>query len=205
MRFLLVERFLLVYEAICAIAPELAPVFCVFYAIWVLFPAVGIWAQVRQCVGRRERGVRQGDLLAMLFFSIGQQETLVKLHEMVQEVKMQVGSTLPAGVVGYADDTTVYIGERGARLVVQRAVEIIDATRMKVKVSNSGRKVLVYEGRRDKVQPPDGEGMMLFDIVDSGVVVLGNPVGSVVYRRGELARAVGKMGKALPALTRVDP
>jgi hypothetical protein len=40
----------------------------------------------------------------MLFFSVGQQPTVVALSEAVRQVREEVGSNLPAGIVAYADD-----------------------------------------------------------------------------------------------------
>ena len=44
-----------------------------------------------------------------------------------------------------------------------------------------------------------------FDVVDSGIKVLGTPVGTEEYRRKMLEAAFKAMVKPLPALTRVHP
>ena len=79
----------------------------------------------------------------------------------------------------------------------------IDATRMKVKVSKS--KILVQAGRVDKAAPREAGMESVFDIVDSGISVLGKPVGTEAYRVEELTKATRAMCKSLPALTHVDP
>jgi len=65
----------------------------------------------------------------MLFFSVGQQPTVVALSDAVRQVRHKVGSTLPAGIVAYADDISVYIGEGRADLAARRAVDLINGTR----------------------------------------------------------------------------
>ena len=153
-------------------------------------------------VGHNSTGVRQGCPPAMLFFALGHHPTLEALATMVKEVKEEVGSTLPAGVSAYADDTSAFIGERGADLVARRAVDIIGATRMRVKLAMC--RTFVHGGRVDRVQGVDG-AEPCFRVIDDGVVVLGNPVGTAEYRRGKLSTLVSEMAKPLPTLTRVDP
>ena len=186
-----------IFDALHTYAPCLLRLFRMFYGF-----ESRLYLTSGEHIGTSQTGVRQGDPMAMLYFSVGHHATLVALNEAVLAVKAETQSELPAGVVGYADDTTVYIGETGAYRAAQRMVEIVGATRMNVKVEKST--ILVHPGRQDRVRPPEGQGE-LFKVVDTGVVVLGNPVGTEDYRRAELSKIVGDMSASMPALTRVDP
>ena len=180
-----------IFDALCDIAPGLARLFRVFYGQPSrLYLASGEW------------GVRQGDPLAMLFFSVGQQPTVVALSEAVRQVRDEVGSTLPAGIVAYADDTSVYIGERGADLAARRAVDLINGTRMRVKIEKC--RTLVRPGRTQQLRPPAG-ALPLFPVVEDGLVVLGSPTGTDAYRQATIDTMVEDMAAPLPALTRIAP
>ncbi len=129
-----------IFEDLYNIAPGLAQLFRVFYGQpSCLYLASG------EHIGTSATGVRQGDPLAMLFFSVGQQPTVVALSAVVQQVREEVGSPLPAGIVAYADDTTVYIGERGVDLAARRVVDLINGTHMRVKIEKC--RTLVRPGR----------------------------------------------------------
>jgi hypothetical protein len=97
-----------IFEALCDIAPGLARLFRVFYG-----QPSRLYLASGEHISTSATEVRQGDPLAMLFFSVGQQSTVVALSEAVRKVQEEVGSTLPVGIVAYADDTTVYMGNGG--------------------------------------------------------------------------------------------
>ncbi|NBT76814.1 MAG: hypothetical protein EBT15_12815, partial [Betaproteobacteria bacterium] len=142
----------------------------------------------------------------MALFSCGQHETLLALHEAAIAAKEAVGSSLPAGATGFADDTTVFIGERGVNMLIDSSREILGRNRVKLRVDKC--KILVHPGRRDEVNGIDAEGRAIppaFEVVDSGLTVLGTPVGTEGYRRAALEKAFADMARPVPALTRVDP
>jgi len=87
-------------------------------------------------------------------------------------------------------------------VLAQRSLEIIGETRMRVKLTKC--KTLVHPGRSEKVRP-EGGGDPLFRVVEDGIIVLGNPIGTEEYRRDTLSQLVEEMGRPLPALTRVNP
>ena len=120
-------------------------------------------------IGTSATGVRQGDPLAMLFFSVGQQPTVVALSEAVRRVRDEVGSTLPAGIVAYADDTSVYIGERGADLAARRAVDLINGTRMRVKIEKC--RTLVRPGRTQQLGPAGGALFPVNPLTNGGSIL----------------------------------
>ena len=193
-----------IFDALVRIAPGLVRFFRALYG-----EASGLYLGSGEWVGNSETGVRQGDPMAMLYFSVGIQATLVAIQEAVQAIKVANGSTLPAGVYGYADDTSIFIGEKGAHEAIKAAMVIVQGTRMRVKVTKS--KVLVRPGRLEYVRPPrveEGSGEeqeeLLFESTEEGIVVLGNPVGTDGYRRAALSDMLATMGHPLPALTRVD-
>ena len=184
-----------IFEALCDIAPGLARLFRVFYG-----QPSRLYLASGEHIGTSATGVRQGDPLAMLFFSVGQQPTVVALSEAVRRVRDEVGSTLPAGIVAYADDTSVYIGERGADLAARRAVDLINGTRMRVKIEKC--RTLVRPGRTQQLGPAGGA---LFPVVEDGLVVLGSPTGTDAYRQATIDTMVEDMAAPLPALTRIAP
>ena len=158
-----------IFDALLDLAPGLAKLFRVFYG-----RPTRLYLASGDHIGTSATGVRQGDPLAMLFFSVGQQPTVRAVAAAVQEARTEVGSTLPAGVVAYADDTTVYIGEKGADLAARRVVDVINQTRMRVKIEKC--RTLVRPGRAPRVEPANGDPP-LFTVVDDGIVVLGSPTG----------------------------
>ena len=192
-----------IYDALKRYAPGLVRIFRVQYGI-----KAKLYLGSGEYVGTSATGVRQGCPGASMLFSVGNHDPLVELHEAAQVVKAEVGSILPAGASGFADDNSLFIGERGAERLIARSMAIIGETRMRVKVSKC--KTLVHSGRRDKVLPEadplTGERRdPAFEVVETGIIVLGNPVGTEQYRREQLETAVTAMAAPLTALTRVNP
>ena len=83
-------------------------------------------------------------------------------------IRDRVQSTLPAGVIGYADDLTLFIGESGAQRAARRVTQLIGKTRMQVRVEKCS--ILVGAGRADTVTP--ARDSSFFQIYDTGITVL---------------------------------
>ena len=81
-----------IFDALLDLAPGLAKLFRVFYG-----RPTRLYLASGDHIGTSATGVRQGDPLAMLFFSVGQQPTMRAIAAAVQEARTEVGSTLPAG------------------------------------------------------------------------------------------------------------
>ena len=156
-----------------------------------------------ELVGKSATGVRQGCPMAMIFFCLGFHATLKKISDAMIEIKDRRESRLPAGVISFADDALVFIGEKGGAEAAVRIKAIIDESRMALNVGKC--RILTREGRAGKIQSDNGRDAPLFEVIDSGAKFLGNPVGTTMYRRGKIAEIVSEMQKSLPALTRVDP
>ena len=61
--------------------------------------------------------------------------------------------------------------------------------------------ILVGAGRADIVTPARGQSF--FQVFDKGITVLGNPVGTDVYRKAELEGTIRSMSVPLPTLNRI--
>ena len=190
-----------IYDSLVERCPGLVRIFRALYGF-----KSKLYLGSGECVGESGKGVRQGCPGAMLLFGCGGQNTLLALHQAAMEVKEEVGSSLPAGASGLADDTTLFIGEKGANTLIARAEEIFERNRVRLRGSKC--KILVHPGRKEKLVRRDESGNAIpprFGVVDTGIRVLGTPVGTEEYRRGMLATAFEAMVKPLPALTRVNP
>ena len=104
-----------------------------------------------ECNGH-EAGLSRGDGI----FSCGHQGTLLELQVAVQWIKEEVSSTLPAGVLGFADDTTVFFSEKGVDKVISSGRGILGRHRVRWWVIKFS--ILV---------PPESK------VLDSGTEVLG--------------------------------
>jgi len=195
-----------IYDALVRRCPNLVRMFRKMYGF-----KSRLYGSNGECVGMSSTGVRQGCPGAMALFSCGQQDILLELHAAVLAVKEQVGSALPAGVSGFADDTTVFIGERGVNEVISKGREIFGRNRVRWRVDKC--QILVHPGRgervyREEVDEDSGSRQTIppeFEVVDTGIKVLGTPVGTEDFRRAWLETAFADMVRPLPALTRVNP
>ena len=145
-------------------------------------------------VGVSACGLMQGDPLAMSMFSVGYHIVLRALDARVKAVKIELGSIAPVGVIGLADDTTLYMG---SSLVARMEVEIQEVmAEYRVKLNVAKCKVLQHG---ELIQEEDR-----FKVV-SGARILGNFVGDAGYREDASRRSLVEMSKSLPALAHIPP
>jgi len=190
-----------IYDSLKERCPGLVRGFRTLYGFKsLLYLGSGEW------VGESGKGVRQGCPGATGLFTCGEQDTLLALHQAALEAKEVTRSSLPAGASGFADDMTVFIGEKGVNEVIFKAQEIFGRNRVRLKEAKC--RILVHPGRKEKLDRIGGHGRVtrpLYKVVDDGIKVLGTPVGTEAYRSKMLRAAFETMAKPLPALTRVHP
>ena len=142
-------------------------------------------------------GCKQGDNFGSLFYAVGFQQYLVKIHEAIQRhIKGFVEGCSPVGgVTGFIDDTTIYVDARIADLVIAEVLVIyVDAG---IELNLSKCRFLVPPGT---ILPTNG--LLSFPVERTGCIILGCPVGIPSYRRASaMTIVINKASRSLPAIT----
>jgi hypothetical protein len=159
-----------VFEGIQRYVPGLCSIMRMLYG-----HSSKMFSSAGEPLGHCKTGVRQGCLLAMLFFSLGCYPTLEKTHETMEEIKLEASSRLPAGGFGFVDDIFAYIGHACAHEVAARIRDIIAETGMNIKTQKCS--ILVQPGQKDEAERIK-EGRHDFNITDTGLIILGNTIGT---------------------------
>jgi hypothetical protein len=185
-----------IFDALKEYAPALCHPFKMLYG-----HSSRLYTSQGAMVGQCHTGVRQGCPLAMLFFAVGFHPTLSRIHDAIQEIKTENGSTAPAGAFGYADDVNAYVGARCVHQAAERISDIIQESRMHIKPSKCT--ILVQKGLKAQLESfPHNHG---FSVTDEGVTVLGNPVGSEEFRRVNIQQKMARMAAPLTVLDMIHP
>ena len=155
-------------------------------------------------VGQCQTGVRQGCPLAMLFFSLGFHPTLEKIHNELDTIRRETASTVPAGALGFADDVVAYVGARGAHRAGNAITRLVQEARLRVKAPKCT--ILVQPGVRSILERCSSQDAAHgFNITETGMMVLGNPVGTEDYRRTQIQNMMARMVAPITVLDAVHP
>ena len=151
-----------------------------------------------EIVGENATGVRQGDPMAMLLYAVGFHKVLLDLQVLVETEARECGSVVPAGVYGYADDTTCYMGPEVVERVVGQIEDMIQEFGMAINM----KKGAILVKNPGGVVIPDGVAIPL---ELEGVKALGNPVGKAEYRLHYCDKKLGEMCEPLKAIHYIHP
>lgn len=175
----------MVWEGILKYCPKLAKWFRSFYG-----GPSGLRLSSGDWVGQSCTGVKQGDPLAFAFFCMGMQRPLLELQA---ELSSRLLPGHVGGVWAYADDTSFFGPTAVVRALCHKAVDILASHDLEVvvrKCSIVGRNV----GNRQT---------NLFAVAPEGLVLMGNPIGSIEYRRQQCDAMVDEMIRPLPQLQKL--
>jgi hypothetical protein len=121
----------------------------------------------------------------------------------LEEIKASLGSNLPTGIIAICDDATLYLSERGTKMIMDKILSITQSTRDKINLQKSS--ILVKPGRRHIIENIYAGSECPLPITDEGFVVLGNPVGTLTYRKEAISDMLLHHSHSIPALVKVDP
>jgi hypothetical protein len=174
---------------------EVAPLLSRFYRTFYGGKETRVYNSRGEFIGLNATGVRQGDPAGSVFFCIGDHAVLTELNQRVREICAARGCTLPALAYGYADDNTIAVSDAIAAEVAEAYVEIV--TRSGGRVNEAKSSILVRPGRSGRVCASP------FRVLEDGVKLLGNPVGTVEFRREFLRKEISAMSESIPTLTQL--
>ena len=151
-------------------------------------------------VGMSATGVRQGDPLAPLCFSVAIQPLLLKILAAVQGVvRSKVHMSVHAGVYAYIDDINIFVDGRiafQAAAVIKQAIE-------EESLELSGKKCVILA--REGACLEDGLLVSPFRIERVGMKMMGTPAGTAAFRKEFARLKVEKATRSLPAMGRLKP
>ena len=186
-----------VYNALLERAPELVRVFRSLYG------GVGqLYSSAGALVGSSCTGLRQGDPLAGLFFDEAFQPTLEVINEAISCPTLKPRGRVQGGLIAYHDDISVHIMEGGAHAAASIVRNTLADAGLRIQPPKC--RILTHPGRASHLSNPYTPTHGI-EVVDTGVVMLGNPVGSVQYRADNLQESLRTMVASLPALSHVHP
>ena len=172
---------------------EVAPLLARFYRSFYGGKETRVYNSRGEFIGLNATGVRQGDPAGGVFFCVGDHSVLTELNRRVCEISAARGCTLPALAYGYADDNTIAVSDKIAVEVADAYVEIV--SRHGGRVNKAKSSILVRPGRSNRaIASP-------FKVLEDGVRLLGNPVGTVEFRREFLRKEISAMSESIPTLT----
>ena len=156
-----------------------------------------------ECIGCCSTGVLQGNPLAGLFYNMHAQGPLTKIRDLMDDIKLEVGSRLPAGAFGYFDDKSIFGGELlfSSGNAAQRIIVLCEQLGCKLRLNKC---LLLSQPGRTQALIPTDSGISPFVISDSGIKLLGNPVGTEEYRRNTITTLVAKMARPFPGLSQIS-
>ena len=186
-----------VYDALLERAPDLDRVFRSLYGgVVPLFSSAGV------LVGSSCTGLRQGDLLAGLFFDEAFYSTLEVINGAISCPTLMQRGRVQGGLTAYHDDISVHVMENGAHAAASMVRNTLAKAGLRIQPPKC--RILTHPGRASNLSNPSTPTHGI-EVVDTGVVMLGNPVGSVQFRADTLQESLRKMVASLPALAHIHP
>ena len=106
------------------------------------------------------------------------------------------------GLTAYHDDISVHVMENGAHAAASMVRNTLAKAGLRIHPPKC--RILTHPGRASNLSNPSTPTHGI-EVVDTGVVMLGNPVGSVQFRADTLQESLRKMVASLPALAHIHP
>ena len=158
---------------------------------WAYGDATPLFLSSGELVGTCERGVRQGDPLGPLFFSLGLHPVLAQVAEEFPDYRL----------VAYMDDVSILGPAAGMQSVFERLSDLAESQcRLRVNAAKSIRFDPSNPQSRHDVDPDPS----LPAQSSSGVLCLGTPVGTSVYEHVSNAAIVSKFVAALDLVKNLE-
>jgi hypothetical protein len=156
-----------------------------------------------EVVGNNSTGCRQGDPLSALCFCVGIHDLLRDIQICVDEAKTQVvDSCMIGGVYAYMDDINIFVDGRICNFVAGQLIEIF--SRYRLTLSNQKCRYLVNPDSVVDFNVDLGDNV--FRVADGGgMVLLGSPTGSNLFRSEEIEKIVSNAGRSISALKYLSP
>lgn len=180
------------YAALCEICPEL----CKWFR-W----AYGSSSELRDAdgvlLGLSSTGCRQGDPLSFFLFCVGVQQCLKGINTMVQAVHTEANETLTPGVVGYADDFSIFTTWELAAVI---CAQIQDYTKLAHLQLNIEKCSIIAHPTH--IQSLLSTGPVFTNVV-VGDKVLGSPAGTQDFRVDAVHQKVESMSKLFRGLDKL--
>ena len=151
-------------------------------------------------VGLSVTGVRQGDPLAPLCFSVAIQPLLLKILGAVRGVvQSTVHMSVHMGVYAYIDDINIFVDGR----IALQAAAVIKQVVEEESLELSGKKCVILA--RQEACLELGIPVAPFRIERTGMKMMGAPTGTTEFRQEFARQKVDKATRSLPEIGRLKP